>query len=289
MKRLAAGRLCERFGLSVRRAVALVALRRASFYYRPRTTRDDSAIIARMKELIERNRSMGLPMMHDILRRERLVRNHKRTERIYKAEGLTIKHRKSKKRAAGTRLVLPAATRPNERWSMDFIQCVLWGGRRFRMLTVVDQFTKECPVIEVDTSITGLRVSRVLEWLSMTRGLPEAITVDNGPEFAGMALDRWAYLKGVKLDFIRPGKPVENAFIESFNGRLRQECLNQHHFLDLEEARKTIEEWRISYNDFRPHRSLDGMTPESFARQWHDKNDNPITQRLPLEPVRLEG
>ncbi len=213
-------------------------------------------------------------MMHVILRREGLVKNHKRTERIYREQNLAIKLRKSRKRAAGTRIVLSAARRPNERWSMDFVRCALWGGRRFRMLTVVDQFTKECPVIEVDTSITGFRVSRVLEWLSMTRGLPESITVDNGPEFAGMALDRWAYTKNVKLSFIRPGKPVENAFIESFNGRLRQVCLNQHHFLDLEEARKTIEEWRMSYNDFRPHRSLDGLTPEGFARQWQDKNDN---------------
>lgn len=289
MKCLTAGRLCESFGLSVKRATSLVSLRRASFYYKPKTTRDDSGVIARMRQLIEKNRSMGLPMMHDILHREELVKNHKRTERIYKEQGLAIKHRKSKKRAAGTRLVLPVASRPNERWSMDFIQNALWSGRKFRMLTVIDQFTKECPVIEVDTSITGFRVSRVLEWLQVTRGLPKFITTDNGPEFRGMALDRWAYTKGVELDFIRPGKLVENAFIESFNGKLRQECLNQHHFLDLEEARKTIEEWRINDNDFRPHRSLDGLTPEAFAVQWQDKNNNQDAQELPLKPVRLEG
>jgi putative transposase len=271
VKRLAAGRLQDSFGLSVKRATNLVSLRRASFYYKPKTPRDDSKIVGRMKELVEKNRSIGLPMMHVILRREGLVKNHKRTERIYRAEGLAKTLRKSKKRAATTRLELPQATRPNERWSMDFMQGVLWGGRRFRTLCVVDQFTKECPVIEVDTSITGLRVSRVLEWLSMTRKLPESITVDNGPEFAGLVLDRWAYTQNVKLDFIKPGKPTQNAYIESFNGRVRQECLNQHHFLDLEEARKTIEEWRQQYNEFRPHRSLDGMTPECFARQWQDK------------------
>ena len=282
-------KLVESFGLSIRRATNLVALRRASFYYKPRTSRDDSGIITRMRQLIDKNKSIGLPMMHEILRREGLVKNHKRTGRIYKEQGLAIKLRKSRKRAAGTRLVLPQATRPNERWSMDFMQAVLWGGRRFRMLTVIDQFTKECPAIEVDTSLTGFRVSRVLEWLVMTRGLPGSITVDNGPEFAGMALDRWAYTKGVMLDFIRPGKPVENAFIESFNGRLRQECLNQHHFLDLEEARKTIEEWRVNYNSFRPHRTLDGMTPEEFAGQWQVKNNNQNTQKLSLKPVRLEG
>jgi len=282
-------KLVEDFGLSIQRAAGLAQLQRSSFYYRPRTTRDDSKVTDRMKSLIDAQKSIGLPMLHDILRREGLVVNHKRTERLYRQQGLAIKLRRRGKRAAGTRLVLPAASRPNERWSMDFMQGVLWGGRRFRMLTVIDQFTKECPVIEVDTSINGLRVSKVLEWLSMTRGLPESITVDNGPEFAGMTLDRWAYAKDVKLAFIRPGKPVENAFIESFNGRLRQECLHQHHFLDLEEARKTIEQWRMRYNDFRPHRSLNGMTPEGFAQQWQAHNNTKNTLKLSHEPVQTKG
>lgn len=282
-------RLVEDFGLSIQRATGLVQLQRSSFYYRARTTRDDSQVIGRMKALIDANKSIGLRMMHDILNREGLVVNHKRTERIYRQQGLALKLRPRRKRAAGARFALPAAGRPNERWSMDFMQGVLWHGRRFRMLTVVDQFTKECPVIEVDTSLNGLRVSRVLDWLSMTRGLPESITVDNGPEFTGMALDRWAYAKSVKLAFIRPGKPVENAFIESFNGRLRQECLNQHHFLDLEEARKKIEDWRVRYNGFRPHRTLDGLTPEDFAKQWRAKNDDNHTPKLSQEPVQTTG
>ena len=282
-------KLVEDFGLSIQRATGLAQLYRSSFYYKARMNRDDSGVIHRMKSLIDGQQSIGLPMLHDILRREGLVVNHKRTERIYRQQGLAIVLLRRRKRAAGTRLVLPAARRPNERWSMEFMQEVLWGGRRFRMLTVVDQFTKECLVIEVDTSINGLRVSRVLDWLSMTRGLPESITVDNGPEFAGMALDRWAYTKSVRLAFIRPGKPVENAFIESFNGRLRQECLNQHHFLDLEEARKTIEQWRMRYNDFRPHRSLNGMTPEGFAQQWRAENNVNNTQKLCQEPVQTTG
>ncbi len=282
-------KLVEDFGLSIQRASGLVQIRRSSFYYKARTTRNDSKVIQRIKSLIDTHKSIGLPMLHDILRREGLVVNHKRTERIYRQQGLAIQLRPRRKRAAATRLVLPVATRPNERWSMDFMQDVLWHGRRFRMLTVVDQFTKECPVIEVDTSLNGLRVSRVLEWLSMTRGLPESITVDNGPEFAGMALDRWAYAKNVKLAFIRPGKPVENAYIESFNRRVRQECLNQHHFLDLEEARKTIEQWRIGYNGFRPHRSLNGMTPEDFVKQWHAKNNTNSTLKLSQEPVHTKG
>lgn len=282
-------KLAQDFGLSIQRAARLVALQRSSFYYKVRINRDDSGVISRMKSLIDAHKSIGLPMLHDILRRESLVVNHKRTERIYRQQGLAISLRPRRKRAAATRLVLPAATRPNERWSMDFMQGVLWHGRRFRMLTVVDQFTKECPAIEVDTSLNGLRVSRVLEWLSLTRGLPESITVDNGPEFAGMILDRWAYAKNVKLNFIRPGKPVENAFIESFNGRIRQECLNQHYFLDLEEARKTVEQWRMRYNDFRPHRSLNGMTPEAFAQQWQAENNIKNTQKLSQERVQTTG
>ena len=281
--------LVKDFGLSIQRASGLAQLQRSSFYYKARMNRDDSGVINRMTSLIDGHKAIGLPMLHDILRREGLVVNHKRTERIYRQQGLAITLRRRRKRAAGTRMVLPAASRPNERWSMDFMQGVLWHGRRFRMLTVVDQFTKECPVIEVDTSINGLRVSRVLEWLSMTRGLPASITVDNGPEFSGMALDRWAYVKHVQLAFIRPGKPVENAFIESFNGRLRQECLNQHHFLDLEEARRTIEAWRSRYNDFRPHRSLNGMTPEAFAQQWRTTHDVNNTLKYSPEPVHTTG
>jgi putative transposase len=281
--------LVEDFGLSIQRAAGLAQLQRSSFYYRARTTRDDAPVISRMRALIDAQKAIGLPMLHDILRREGLVVNHKRTERIYRQQGLVITHRRRGKRAAGTRLILPAATRPNERWSMDFMQGVLWGGRRFRMLTVVDQFTKACPAIEVDTSLNGLRVARVLEWLARTCGLPESLTVDNGPEFAGMALDRWAYTKQVRLAFIRPGKPVENAFIESFNGRLRQECLNQHYFLDLEEARRTIEAWRIRYNDFRPHRALNGMTPEAFAQHWRTRNDANNTLQYSPEPVHTTG
>ena len=281
-------KLVESFGLSKVRACGLADLARSTFHYKPtKDDKGDQLIVERMRTLVEKNKSMGLPMMHDILRREGLVINHKRTERIYKEQELSLKIRKRTKRASTTRLILPKAAYPNQRWSMDFMQGVLWHGRRFRLLTVVDNFTKECPVIEVDTSLSGLRVSRVLEWLSMTRGLPETITVDNGPEFAGMALDRWAYTKKVKLDFIRPGKPVENAFIESFNGRVRQECLNQHYFVDLEEARKTIEEWRLNYNSFRPHRSHDGLTPDEFARQWQDKNNNLNTQKLYSQTVQI--
>ena len=147
------------------------------------------------------------------------------------------------------------------------MQDALHDGRRFRALTVVDDFSRECPRIEVDTSIGGFRVARVLDRLSETRGLPESITVDNGPESTGKTLDDWAYRKGVKLNFIQPGKPVQNAYIESFNGRLRDECLNESGFKTLDEARTLIEGWRIDDNRVRPHSSLDDLTPEEYAQQ----------------------
>ncbi|WP_155518461.1 IS3 family transposase, partial [Ralstonia solanacearum] len=154
----------------------------------------------------------------------------------------------------------------NQSWSMDFVSDGLAYGRRFRCLNVVDDYTRECLVIEVDTSLPGLRVKQVLERLKEMRGLPASITVDNGPEFAGKVLDAWAYEAGVTLSFIRPGKPVENAYIESFNGRFRDECLNEHWFVSMRHARQLIEEWRIEYNTERPHSSLGYLTPVQFAQ-----------------------
>jgi putative transposase len=161
--------------------------------------------------------------------------------------------------------MIPAAMRANEHWSMDFVSDSIVTGRRFRALTIVDNYTRECPAIEVDTSLGGARVVNVLERLSETRGLPEVITIDNGPEFAGKALDEWAYRKSIKLNFITPRKPVENAYAESFNGRLRDECLNTNWFMNLKQARNIIEDWRRDYNEVRPHSSLKNMTPMEYA------------------------
>ena len=215
--------LRERFGLSRSRGCRLTGLSRSAVYDRPRVQLDEAPLRARMPALAERHKSYGLPMLHLILRREGLVVNHKRTERLYRELRLALTIRKRKKLVAATRLALPKASRPNQHWAMDFMQGILWDRRRFRVWTVLDTFTRECPMLTVDTSLTGVRIVRVLDWLAMTRGVPEAITVDNGPEFAGMALDQWAYQHGVKLDFIRPGKPVENAYIESFVQRQAQE------------------------------------------------------------------
>ncbi len=153
----------------------------------------------------------------------------------------------------------------NHRWSMDFVADMLAGGRRFRTLNVVDDFSRECLNIEVDTSLGGQRVVRVLERLAQNRKLPEVLVMDNGPEFTGKALDAWAYERGVKLQFIQPGKPVQNAYVESFNGKFRDECLNENWFISLQDARDQIETWRQDYNQSRPHSSLGNMTPEEYA------------------------
>ena len=191
--------------------------------------------------------------------------NHKRTERIYHEEGLALRRKRRRKGTAGSRVMMPSPQRPNQRWSMDFVTDSIVTGRRFRALAIVDDYSRECPVIEVDTSLGGVRVVSVLERLAETRGLPNVITTDNGPEFAGRALDEWAYRKGVKLNFIRPGKPIENAYAESFIGRLRDECLNENWFMNLKHARDIIEDWRRDYNEVRPHSSLHGRAPMEYA------------------------
>ena len=163
-------------------------------------------------------------------------------------------------------VVKPAAKQPNERWSMDFVSDCVSTGKVIRMLTIVDDCTRECPAIEVDTSLGGLRVRRVLDPIASERGLPEAIVVDNGPEFRGRALAAWSEERGVRLEFIQPGKPVQNAYVESFNGRLRDECLNANWFTSLSDARRKIETWRQDYNEQRPHSSLNYLPPAEFAR-----------------------
>lgn len=225
----------------------------------------------RLKELADKFRRYGHWRLYVLLRREGFQVNHKRTERLYRQECLSLRVRKRKKLASVARIALPEPERPNERWAMDFIHDALWAGRRFRALTLVDIFTKECLAIEVDTSLNGQRVVRVLQRITEQRGfLPNSIRVDNGPEFISKTLDEWAYRTGVRLDFIRPGKPVENAHAESFNGKLRDECLNQNYFLNLEQAKEVIETWRLEYNTVRPHSSLNDLTPVDFIKQFEE-------------------
>ena len=254
----------ESLGLSERKSCILVNISVSAYRYRPKTD-NDYVLRHRLRALAGQRKRFGSPRLHIMLKRENLVVNHKRTERIYREEGLALRRKRRRKGAAGVRAVIPAAVRPNEQWSMDFVSDSTVTGRRFRALTIIDNYTRECPSIEVDTSLGGARVVNVLERLSETRGLPEVITIDNGPEFAGKALDEWAYRKNVKLNFITPGKPVENAYAESFNGRLRDECLNTNWFLNLKHAKNVIEDWRKDYNEVRPHSSLKNMTPMEYA------------------------
>jgi len=199
------------------------------------------------------------------LEREGQVVNHKRVYRIYRAEGLAVRRKARKKIAIGERVQKPQVSAANQRWSMDFMSDQLASGRRFRVLNVVDDFTRECLVMHVGTSITGADVARLLGDVVAERAQPAMIVTDNGPEFISKALDRWAHQRGIIQHFNRPGKPVENAYIESFNGRVRDECLNLHWF-PLPQARLIVAAWHRDDNEVRPHSSLDNHSPKAFAR-----------------------
>lgn len=258
----------ESFGLSQRKACELVDVSRTLLHYKPRMSELNEKVLKRLRELAAKHKRWGVWIMARIIRREGLKVNHKRVERLYRLAGLSLRIRRRKKLRCVTRTELPAATQPNERWSMDFVQDKLWSGRKFRCLTLMDTFTREGLAVEVDFSLGGERVKAVLERLCAVRGIPKFITVDNGPEFISRVLDEWAYRHGVELAFIRPGKPTDNAYIESFNGKFRYECLSSHYFSTLAEARKIIEDWRIEFNSVRPHRSLKGLTPDQAFRNF---------------------
>jgi len=210
-----------------------------------------------------------------LLRREGWQVNHKRVYRLYKQAGLNLRSKRPRRRkAAAHRLERPVLSGPNQSWSMDFVADALFDGRKLRALTVVDNFTRESLAIRVGPQLRSDDVLEVVEHLRRVRGTPARIQTDNGSEFASIPMDRWAYEHGVVMDFSRPGKPTDNPFIESFNGSLRDECLNAHWFLSLEDARQKIESWRQDYNQFRPHSSLGDIPPAQFAAKY----------RIPLPP-----
>ena len=257
--------IISRFGLSTRRFCRLTGWNRSSLQYRSEG-RDDTALREQLRHWGALKPRWGAPILHDVLKTEGLVINHKRTERIYREEGLSLRRKRRRKLPAVARVPLPAPQETNQRWSMDFIHDQLATGRRFRCLTLVDDFTRQCLAIHVDTSISGASVVAILQRLALTRQLPKTITVDNGPEFTSKALHLWAQRSGVTLHHIQPGKPMQNAFIESFNGTFRDDCLNQHWFSSLAEARLLIEHWRShDYNQIRPHSSLGRVPPNFFA------------------------
>jgi putative transposase len=264
-RRLAAGHVVSELGLSERRACRLLDLSRSVLRYQS-CRADDSRLRTRLKALAEQYPKYGYPTLHDLLKTEGLVQNRKRTYRLYCEEGLQVRTKKRKK-LKRPRVPMLVPNGINERWSMDFISDQLANGRRFRVLNIVDDFSRECVGQVVDTSISGQRVARYLDELSSRRGLPKTIVCDNGPEFTSKALFFWSRKTGVKLHFIQPGKPTQNAFVESFNGKFRDQCLNLYWFRDLADARRTIEDWRMHYNEVRPHRSLNGQPPAVFAKQ----------------------
>ena len=206
--------------------------------------------------------------------------NAKRVYRLYRQEGLQVRTSKRTKRAGQGRVALPGANRGNQRWSMDFVSDRLADGRWFGILTVVDQYTRECLCVQAERSQTGKKVAAQLSQIVALRGAPESITSDNGSEFVGKAMEIWSYQNGVKLDFIRPGKPVENGFVESFNGRLRDECLNVEVFFDITDAQRKLEQWQGDFNRSRPHSSLDDRTPVEFAAvaafRAYDEGEAPL-------------
>ncbi len=253
-------------GHSERRACTLASLHRSTCQYELRR-RDDPELVARLRELASERPRFGYRRLHALVRRDARWRdvNRKVVYRLYKAEGLAVR-RRSRKKMRITRAAPPAAvSRPNERWAMDFVHDSLSDGRTFRTFNVVDAYTRECHAIEVDTSLPAARVVRVLDKLVWQHGLPESLRVDNGPEFISMTLHDWAAKHGVKLDFIQPGKPTQNAHVESFNGRFRDECLAQARFPTLARARVEIELDRLDYNSERPHSSLSYQTPKAFG------------------------
>ncbi len=255
--------------VSERRARRVSGIGASSYRYAARRTASDAPVRRRLRELATQRPRWGSPRLHYLLAREGLVVNHKRTERLYREEQLAVaRRRRGRKRVSVPRVMPPAPERPNERWSMDFVRDTFADGRPFRAFTVVDDFTRECPVLVADTHLPSERVIAILEQLAGTRALPRTLVCDNGPEFTSRAFDAWAYRRGIRLQCIRPGKPVENAFIESFNGRLRDECLSTSWFLDLADARTQLEAWRHDYNDARPHGGLAGCTPSTFARDF---------------------
>jgi len=257
-------RLQAVFGVSQRRACRIIGVDRTSVRYRSRRP-DDAALRQRLRELAHLRRRFGYRRLHVLLRREGRLVNRKHVYRLYREEWLTVRRRGGRKRALGTRAPMIVPTAPNQRWSLDFLADQMVDGRRFRILAVVDDCTRECLALIADTSIPGLRVARELDRIVARRGRPATIVSDNGTELTSNAILRWADERHVGWHYIAPGKPVQNAFIESFNGRLRDELLNETLFRSLPHARVALDAWRHDYNGERPHSRLGWQTPHAYA------------------------
>jgi putative transposase len=255
----------QQLGFSERRASRLSGLSRSAMRYESRPN-NDGVLTRELKTLAERYPRYGYLMLHAMLKHKGLVVNRKRTYRIYTELGLQVRTKKRKK-LIRPRVPMAVPTRSDERWSLDFVSDQLACGRRFRILNVVDDYSRELTGQFVDFSISGLRVARFLNELGQYRSLPKTLVCDNGTEFTSKAMFFWSKETGTKLHFIQPGKPTQNAFVESLNGKFRDSCLNQHWFKSLNDARHEIDQWRKHYNEVRPHSSLGYLPPIEFAKQ----------------------
>ncbi len=254
----------QAIGIATKRACRLLRLQRSTFYKRS-TRRDDRHLRLRLRELALARPRYGYRRLHVLLRREGWLVNIKRIHRLYRLEGLIVRQRRKRRSVCHLRCLPPAPLRINERWAMDFVSDALSTGRRIRMLTVVDCYSRESVAIHVDHSQPSRTVTAILDGVIAQRGTPGIITVDNGPEFTSQHLDEWAFTRKIQLDFIRPGRPTENGYIESFNGKLRDECLDANWFASLQEAREIIESWRKDYNETRPHSSLGNLALAQYV------------------------
>lgn len=261
-------------GYSQRRACGLAGIDPRVYRYRS-ARRDDAAIRQRLRELATERRRFGYRRLHILLRREGIEINHKKLYRLYREERLTVRKRGGRKRALGTRAPMAIPQGVNQRWSLDFVSDALMDSRRFRILCVIDDFSRECLAAVVDNSISGVRVARELDRIAEQRGYPVLVVSDNGTELTSNAILEWQQERGVAWHYIAPGRPMQNGFVESFNGRLRDECLNEHLFASYGQARRIVDHWRHDYNAHRPHTSLKGLTPREFAtRSNQDHNQN---------------
>ena len=273
VRREAVAHLVQEHEVSQRRACRVIAGARSSVRYQHRRA-DEAALRMRLRELAAERRRFGYRRLHQMLKREGTVMNLKKVRRLYAEERLQVRQRKGRKRATGTRAPMAIPQGPNQRWSLDFVSDVFAGSRRFRVLAVVDDFTAECLCLVADTSLSGLRVARELDEVIAKRKRPAMIVSDNGTEFTSMAILHWSQEQLVEWHYIAPGKPQQNAFIESFNGKLRDEFLNETVFSSLAEARIMLAAWRHDYNTARPHSRLGWLTPSEFAnhnarcKQW---------------------
>lgn len=252
------------YEVSERRACSALGADRTSVRYRSRRP-DDATARVRLRELASIRRRFGYRRLHILLRREGIVMNHKKLRRLYREERLQMRRRGGRKRALGTRTPMALPQGPNQRWSLDFLSDAMTDGRRFRVLAIVDDFTRECLVLVADTSLPGLRVARELDTVIAIRGRPGTIVSDNGTELTSMAILRWSQERQIAWHYIAPGKPQQNAFIESFNGRLRDELLNETLFSSLAHAREALSFWKDDYNTIRPHSGLGNLTPSAYA------------------------